>query len=131
MDNNTAERGLRNPIMGRKSYYGSAALWAAALNARGLTINQTLELWGINLYLWYDAYLKECAKNKGKAPESIQKFLPWNMTDQELISFGADPKKVPKPPPKINRDHFDKIQNRDGASYIALHTLTEMDGAYY
>lgn len=131
MDNNIAERGLRNPIMGRKSYYGSGALWSAEFAARSFTINQTLELWGINLYLWYDAYFKECAKYKSEAPDNIQKFLPWNMTDQQLISFGADPKKVPIPPPKINRDICDKKQNRDGPSHIDLHTLTQMDRAAY
>ncbi|WP_162532215.1 IS66 family transposase [Candidatus Scalindua japonica] len=131
MDNNIAERGLRNPIMGRKSYYGSGALWSAELAARSFTINQTLELWGINLYLWYYTYFKECAKYKSKTPNNIQKFLPWNMTDQQLISFGADPKKVPIPPPKINRDIYDKKQNRDEPSHIYLHTLTQMDRAYY
>jgi hypothetical protein len=53
------------------------------------------------------------------------------MTDQQLISFGADPKKVPIPPPKINRDIFAKKQNRDGPSHIDLHTLTQTDMACY
>lgn len=131
MDNNIAERGLRNPIMGRKSYYGSGALWSAELTARTLTINQTLELWGINLYLWYDAYLKECSKSKGEPPQNVKSFLPWNMTDQQLIAFGADPAKVPIPPPKINKDIFAKKQNREGPLHIKPHTVTEMDMTFY
>lgn len=131
MDNNIAERGLRNPIMGRKAYYGSGALWSAELNARCLTINQTLELWGINLYLWYAAYFKECSKSKGKLPENLQSFLPWNMTDQQLVKMGADPGKVPIPTPKINKELFDKKQKRDGPLYINPHSMTEMDRAFF
>ena len=31
MDNNGSERILRNPVVGRKNYYGSGAIWSAAL----------------------------------------------------------------------------------------------------
>jgi transposase len=31
MDNTTAERALRNPVVGRKNYYGSARVWSAHL----------------------------------------------------------------------------------------------------
>ena len=34
MDNNTAERTLRNPVVGRKNYYGSGSVWSAHLAAR-------------------------------------------------------------------------------------------------
>jgi transposase len=33
MDNNESERRLRNPVIGRKNYYGSGALWSGALAA--------------------------------------------------------------------------------------------------
>ena len=33
MDNNTAERTLRNPVVGRKNYYGSGSVWSAHLAA--------------------------------------------------------------------------------------------------
>ncbi|MBZ0109573.1 MAG: transposase [Candidatus Scalindua rubra] len=42
MDNNIAERGLRNLIMGRKSYYRSEALWSAEFTARSFTIGRVL-----------------------------------------------------------------------------------------
>lgn len=31
MDNDTAERGLRPPVMGRKNYYDSGAAWSFEL----------------------------------------------------------------------------------------------------
>ena len=34
MDNNYGERQLRNPVVGRKNYYGSGSFWSAALTVR-------------------------------------------------------------------------------------------------
>jgi len=45
MDNNEAEQALRNPVVGRKNYYGSGALWSAALSAILFTLFQTLLKW--------------------------------------------------------------------------------------
>ena len=45
MDNNEAEQALRNPVVGRKNYYGSGALWSAALSAILFTLFQTLLQW--------------------------------------------------------------------------------------
>jgi transposase len=44
MDNNFAERKLRNPAVGRKNYYGSGAVWTATLTATMFTLFQTLLL---------------------------------------------------------------------------------------
>jgi len=34
MDNNEAERRLRNPVVGRKNYYGNGSVWSGVLSAR-------------------------------------------------------------------------------------------------
>jgi hypothetical protein len=34
MDNNTAERAERGPVVGRKNYYGSGSLWSGQLAER-------------------------------------------------------------------------------------------------
>ena len=34
LDNNTAERALRNPVIGRKNFYGSGARWAGPVNLK-------------------------------------------------------------------------------------------------
>jgi hypothetical protein len=48
LDNNPAERTLRNPVVGRKNYYGSGAVWAAKLAARVWTITTTAQRAGHN-----------------------------------------------------------------------------------
>src|SRR5260370_4802496 len=41
LDNNTAERALRTPVIGRKNFYGSGAQWAAHLAAAVWTVTAT------------------------------------------------------------------------------------------
>ncbi len=71
MDNNTAERGLRGSVVGRKNYYGSGAVWSAELAAALFTIFGTLKLWKLNVHTWLLGYFYECALLGGKPPEDI------------------------------------------------------------
>jgi transposase len=82
MDNNAAERSIRNPVTGRKNYYGSGAIWSAELAATQFSILQTLGLWGINPRHWLSLYLHACAEHGGTAPHNIEPFLPWAMDAQ-------------------------------------------------
>jgi transposase len=82
MDNNRGENSIRNPVTGRKNYYGSGSIWSAQLAATFFSILQTLGLWGINPRRWLMLYLQACAENGGKAPPSIDSFLPWSMDEQ-------------------------------------------------
>ena len=45
IDNNPAERALRGPVVGRKNYYGSGALWSGTLAAALFSLFGTLRLW--------------------------------------------------------------------------------------
>ncbi len=92
MDNNTAERGLRKSVVGRKNYYGSGAIWSAELTASLFTIFGTMKLWGINVHTWLLGYFYECALLGGNPPDNIQKYLPWNMTERQKILFSEPPK---------------------------------------
>jgi transposase len=80
MDNNTAERAQRGPVVGRKNYYGSGAIWAGRLAAMMFSLFQTLSLWDLNSRLWLTAYLEACAREGGNAPASLESFLPWNLS---------------------------------------------------
>lgn len=84
MDNNIAERSLRNPVTGRKRYYGSGSAWSAKLATAMFSILKTLHLWEINPRHWLSAYLNTCAEYGGKAPSDISSFLPWEMTAERL-----------------------------------------------
>jgi transposase len=80
MDNNTAERAQRGPVVGRKNYYGSGAVWAGRLAAMLFSVLQTLSLWDLNPRLWLTAYLEACARAGGQAPPEVESYLPWNLT---------------------------------------------------
>jgi transposase len=92
MDNNTAERGLRGSVVGRKNYYGSGSVWSAELAAALFTIFGTLKIWSLNPHTWLLGYFYECALLGGKAPENIQKYLPWNMTEKQKQLFSEPPR---------------------------------------
>jgi hypothetical protein len=59
MDNNGSERALRNPVVGRKNYYGSGAIYQQQ---------------------WLLDYLQGCAQAGGlQPPIDIEPHLPWNI----------------------------------------------------
>jgi transposase len=77
MDNNRAERGIRNPVIGRKNYYGSGAVWSGMLSVTLFTLFQTLEMNQIDPHKFLLAYFEACARNKGHPPENLDDFTPW------------------------------------------------------
>ncbi len=80
MDNNTAERAQRTPVVGRKNYYGSGAAWSGELAAAMFSIFQTLLLWQLNPRRWLHAYLEACAHSGRRPPADLGPFLPWEMS---------------------------------------------------
>jgi transposase len=96
MDNNTAERCHRGPVLARKNFYGSGAVWSGRLAAILFSLFQTMQLWGLLVGNWLNAYLSACAQAGGKPPPDPQRYLPWNMTDQERRLL-EPPKADPNP----------------------------------
>jgi transposase len=90
MDNNQAERGLRSSVIGRKNYYGSSAIWSGKLAAALFTIFETMKRWNINPHIWLITYLQFCAAGKC-VPEKVEKFMPWNMTEEQRLLFSKPP----------------------------------------
>ena len=86
LDNNAAERALRNPVVGRKNYYGSGSRWAAELAARVWTITATASRAGCNPLTYLAAYLDACAQAGGRAPDgaALDRFLPYSATKEDL-----------------------------------------------
>jgi transposase len=82
MDNNQAERSQRVPVIGRKNYYGSGAIWSAELAAMLFSVLQTIIGWGLNPRHWLQDFLAACAQNGGNAPAQLTPFLPWSMDEQ-------------------------------------------------
>jgi transposase len=97
MDNNSAERILRNPVVGRKNYYGSGSVWSAHLAAMMFSVIQTVLLWGLNPHHWLHAFLQACADHGGQSPTDLSAFLPWQMTPERREAL-ARPVPVTCPP---------------------------------
>jgi len=88
MDNNASERAGRGPAVARKNFYGSGSLWSGRLAATMFSILATLARWALNPRLWFTWYLESCAAAGGKAPEDIDAFLPWNLSDERRLTLG-------------------------------------------
>ena len=138
MDNNTAERTLRNPVTGRKGYYGSGALWSAQLNADMLSVTSTLALWGINPKLWFTEYFEACAKSGGNVPDSLGSFMPWNLSVRQLKAFEADPELCPKQKPEFKMEEAkcatvekNSPPSRSRPSISSLPTTHKPIGGFY
>jgi len=89
MDNNASERAGRGPAVARKNFYGSGSLWSGQLTAAMFSLLATLTRWKLNPRLWLTWYLESCAAAGGKAPEDIQPFLPWNLSEERRLALGA------------------------------------------
>jgi len=99
MDNNQAERCHRGPVVARKNYYGSGALWSGRLAAMLFSLFQTLPRWGLDVGRWLTAYLTACAKAGGQPPPDPERYLPWNLSAEEHESFRAPTPTLRAPDP--------------------------------
>jgi transposase len=96
MDKNTAERILRNPVVGRKNYYGSGSVWSAHFAAMMFSVLHTILLWGLNPHHWLSAFLQACADHGGQSPADLSPFIPWQMDAERRAELSrALPVRVP------------------------------------
>jgi len=95
LDNNYAERLVRNPAVGRKNYYGSGAEWAGRLAMMLFSIFATLVLWKINPRKWLGWYFQACAAAGGNVPDDLESFLPWNLPEERLTELQRATSSVP------------------------------------
>ena len=91
MDNNNGESSIRNPVTGRKNFYGSGSLWSSQLAAIMFSIFQSVVLCGLNCNHWLRSYLTACAQNHGKAPDDLSPFLPWEMDEGRRHQLSKPP----------------------------------------
>ena len=89
MDNSSAERDMRTPVVGRKNFYGSGSLWSAQLAATMYSLLMTARLWKLNVRTWFSGFLQACADNGNRAPDDISAFLPWTMDETRLAAMRA------------------------------------------
>ena len=89
LDNNVAERILRNPAIGRLLSHGSDSVKGAEFTAILYSVLGTLSMNGIDVLRWLGAWLTACAKNGGKPPADLSPWLPWTMTEERRREFTA------------------------------------------
>ena len=101
LDNNSAERALRTPVVGRKNYYGSNAEWAAHLAAQVWTITATAERNGLEPLAYLTEILTACGTTQGKPlqGQTLERLLPWNRDPAGPGSRDRDPPQLIDPAP--------------------------------
>ncbi len=93
LDNNTAERMIRGPVVTRKNSGGSRNGDTARNAAVIWTVTATAQMAGLNLLTWLTAYLDECGRHGGKplAGPDLDRFLPWNASPGDLRTWAQPP----------------------------------------
>jgi transposase len=99
LDNNISERALRNPVIGRKNFYGSGARWAADLAADIWTITATAAQNDLEPLALLEDYLSACAQAGGTAPAGadLEPFLPWTPRGRARRTVPASALQGPAP----------------------------------
>ena len=95
LDNNTAERMIRGPVVTRKNAGGSHNGDSARLAAVIWTVTATVQMAGLNVLTWLTAYLDACGHHGGKplAGPDLEQFLPWNASPDNLRAWAKPPRK--------------------------------------
>jgi len=91
LDNNAAERSLRGQVVGRKNFYGSGSQWSANLAADCWTILATCEMAGWDRQRYLLDYLEACSQAGGTAPPDLDRFLPWQASQQDRDRWASRP----------------------------------------
>jgi hypothetical protein len=93
LDNNTAERAIRGPVVARKNAGGSRNEDAARLAATSWTVTATAEMAGLNVLTYLTAYLDACGRNSGKplAGPGLDRFLPWKASPEDRHAWAQPP----------------------------------------
>ena len=103
LDNNTAERMIRGPVVTRKNAGGSRNEDSARLAATIWTVTATAQMAGLNVLTWLTAYLDQCGRNGGKPPTgpALERFLPWTASPDDLHAWATPPQQPGRPPRAI------------------------------
>ena len=94
LDNNTAERTIRGPVVTRKNAGGSRNGDTARNAAVIWTVTATAQMAGLNILTYLTAYLDECGRNGGKplTGMALERFLPWNASPEDLRTWAQPPR---------------------------------------
>jgi transposase len=102
LDNNTAERALRTPVVGRKNFYGSGSVDSAELAGRAWTVIATAARAGYNPLAYLTSYLDACAANNATplTGTDLARFLPWTADPTDQAAWRRPGAGQPATPPE-------------------------------
>lgn len=89
LTNNTAERILRGPAIGRGLSFGSDSEGGAWFTATMYSVIGTLAMNGIDVLRWLEAWLEACANNGRRPPDDLSPWLPWTMSEERRRELAA------------------------------------------
>ena len=81
LDNNLSERVLRGPVIARYTSFGSGGPDGARAAGLLFGVLATVRLAGLNPYAWMLDWLAACARQGNQAPQQLDPWLPWRMSE--------------------------------------------------
>ena len=91
LENNASERALRGPVIARHTSFGSGGPDGARAAGLLFGVLQTVRMAGLNPYAWMLDWLRACARNGGRAPQNLDPWLPWRMSEQRQQALRKPP----------------------------------------
>ena len=82
LENNAAERALRGPVIARYTSFGAGGPDGARAAGLRFGVFETLRMAGLNPYTVMLDWLAACARRGGQAPQNLDPWLPWRMSEQ-------------------------------------------------
>ena len=91
LDNNLSERVLRGPVIARYTSFGSGGPDGARAAGLLFGVLTTVRLAGLNPYTWMLDWLAACARHGNKAPQQLDPWLPWRLSEQRREQLSKAP----------------------------------------
>ena len=91
LDNNASERVLRGPVIARYTSFGSGGPDGARAAGLLFGVLATVRLAGLNPYTWMLDWLAACARNGNQAPQDLDAWLPWRLSEQRREQLSKAP----------------------------------------
>ena len=91
LDNNLSERVLRGPVIARYTSFGSGGPDGARAAGRLFGVLATVRLAGLNPYTWMLDWLAACARHGNQAPQQLDPWLPWHLSEQRREQLSKAP----------------------------------------
>ena len=91
LDSNLSERVLRGPVIARYTSFGSGGPDGARAAGLLFGVLATVRMAGLNPYTWMLDWLAACARHGNQAPQQLDPWLPWRLSEQRREQLSQAP----------------------------------------